>query len=449
MNLKNLIIRKMKSIYDSIKNQDFKKNVLNALPFWIGAIITGLVSVFYAKLFSWAELLSNHIYDQNKWLFLIITPASFVIAWWLVKKYSPFSRGSGIPQVSASIELAVPKNNNTVSKLLSLRVIFIKVLSSIIMIFGGGAIGREGPTIQISASIFKKINDLLPEWYPKISKRNMIVTGAAAGLASAFNTPLGGIVFAIEELTKTHFSFFKSALLTGVIIAGLTALNLSGPYLYLGFPELNNTSRWIVLTIIPIAILTGVSGAIMGSLILYLQRMKKLFKGKYQIILYTILSGIVIAALAIFVDTRILGSGKDIILTSLFSDQKYLDWNIPILRIIGTVISFSVGAAGGIFGPSLSAGAAIGAAASQWLHLSPTDSNLIILCGMVGFLTGITRSPFTSSILVIEMTNNHNIIFNLMLAALAANLFANFISKHSFYDQLKIQYTKEIQSQES
>lgn len=93
------------------------------------------------------------------------------------------------------------------------------------MVFGGGVIGREGPTIQISASIFKTIGDYLPAWYPKISRRNMIVTGAAAGLAAAFNTPLGGIVFALEELTKTHFSYFKSALLTGVIISGLTALN--------------------------------------------------------------------------------------------------------------------------------------------------------------------------------------------------------------------------------
>src|SRR5204862_7590635 len=105
---------------------------------------------------------------------------------------------------------------------------------------------REGPTIQISGSIFKKINDLLPAWYPKISKRNMIVTGAAAGLAAAFNTPLGGIVFAIEELTKTHFSFFKSALLTGVIIAGLTALHFLEPYLYLGYLKLDVVSVWMI-----------------------------------------------------------------------------------------------------------------------------------------------------------------------------------------------------------
>ena len=139
-----------------------------------------------------------------------------------------------------------------------------------------------------------------------------------------------------------------------------------------------------------------------------------------------------------------LGSGKELMETTLFSSTKTMVWYMPILRTIGPIISFTTGAAGGIFAPSLSAGASIGAVLSGWFHLSETETNLMILCGMVGFLTGITRSPFTSSILVIEMTNNHNIIFYLMLTALAANLVANFISRHSFYDHLKDQYVHDI-----
>jgi H+/Cl- antiporter ClcA len=113
------------------------------------------------------------------------------------------------------------------------------------MILGGGVVGREGPTIQIAGSVFRKINLLLPDWWPKISKRNMIMTGAVAGLAAAFNTPLGGIVFAIEELTKTHISFFRTALFTAVIIAGLTAQALFGPYLYLVYPVIKGLSLYI------------------------------------------------------------------------------------------------------------------------------------------------------------------------------------------------------------
>ena len=126
------------------------------MPFWVGAFVSGTLAVLYAKLFSWAESGTLLIYEKTSWAFFIITPACFLVAWWIVVKYSPYSRGSGIPQVSAAIELTNPKHSYKVNVLLGLRVVFIKILSSLIMIFGGGAIGREGPTIQISASIFKK-----------------------------------------------------------------------------------------------------------------------------------------------------------------------------------------------------------------------------------------------------------------------------------------------------
>ena len=326
-------------------------------------------------------------------------------------KFAPFSRGSGIPQVSAAIELSSPKSNHKVNSLLSLKIIFIKIISSLVMVLGGGVIGREGPTIQIAAAIFKKINDWLPSWYPKVAKRNMLITGAAAGLAAAFNTPLGGIVFAIEELTKIHLSFFKSALLTGVVLAGFTALNLLGPYLYLGYPVLSEFPSWIVLIILPVAIITGLLSTEMCNAILLINKQKKKMKRNYQKIIYIVVCGLIIAALGVLIDSRLFGSGKEIMITTLFTNDKHLEWYMPILRIIGPIFSFTVGGSGGVFAPALTAGASIGAVIAGWLHLAASSSNLIILCGMAGFLTGVTRSPFTSAILVLEMTNSHNIIF--------------------------------------
>lgn len=438
----------VKKKYDAIDNTRLKSNILNALPFWLGAFATGAVAVIYAALFSLAESGTIYIYEHASWLFFIITPLCFLLAVWVVTKFAEYARGSGIPQVSAAIELTNPKHHYKVNRLLNLRVLVVKVISSLIMVFGGGVVGREGPTIQIAATIYKKINDWLPQWYPKISKRNMIVTGAAAGLASAFNTPLGGIVFAIEELTKIHFSYFKSALLTGVIIAGLTALHFLGPYLYLGYPVLDDIPGWIVLVIIPLAIVTGICGSGMGKIILFIFKKKETLKKNYQKYIYVIVCGLIIASLAIFVDHRTFGSGKEIMVTTLFTDNKELAWYMPMLRIVGPIISFSTGAAGGIFAPSLSAGASIGAITASLFNLSGPATNLIILCGMAGFLTGITRSPFTCSILVLEMTNSHNIIFYIMLTALVANLMSNLISRHSFYDQLKVKYISEIHQDE-
>lgn len=428
---------------DSINNSRLKRELLNSLPFWIGAFVTGVVAVGYAKLFNLAESGTLYIIHHVAWSLFLITPICFCLSWWIVKRFANYARGSGIPQVSAALELSNPKYNYTVSKLLSFRIVVIKILSSLIMVFGGGAIGREGPTIQIAASIFKKINDLLPAWYPKISKRNMILTGAAAGLAAAFNTPLGGIVFAIEELTKTHFSYFKSALLAGVIIAGLTALSLFGPYLYIGYPVLNDIIFHNIILAIPVVIVAAFAGNFMGTAILYVTNIKSKIKNTAKMLLFSICLATVTVALAYFINFKVLGSGKEIMINTLFSNQKDMEWYVPFLRIIGPILSFSNGGAGGIFAPTLSTGASIGAVMAEWFKLSATQTNLLILCGMTACLTGITKSPFTSAILVIEMTNTHNVIFHILVSALIANVITA-MSKHSFYDYLKDGYIAEV-----
>jgi H+/Cl- antiporter ClcA len=117
---------------------------------------------------------------------------------------------------------------------------------------------------------------------------------------------------------------------------------------------------------------------------------------------------------------------------------------MPVLRMIGPLFSFTTGAAGGVFAPALSAGASIGAAFSGFLHLSPANTNLLVLAGMVGFLTGVTRTPFTSAILVLEMTDRNNVIFHLMLAGMLSSLAAMIVDRHSFYDHLKYQYLREV-----
>src|ERR1700743_3199770 len=428
----------LKHAFDRIKNENLKKNMLQAIPFWIASVITGLIAVVSARLFLMAENLTAMIYKQHEWYLFILMPVCFVIAWWLVKRFAPFSRGSGIPQVAAAIEITSPKSDGRVEKLLSIKVILIKVVSSLILAIGGGAIGREGPTIQIAASVFRKVNQYLPLWWPKVAKRNMIITGAAAGLAAAFNTPLGGIVFAIEELTKTHFSYFKTAIFSSVIIAGLTAQGILGPYLYLGYPKMGNLSGFIFAGVILVAIVTGFLGSGMAKIMLAIFKWKSTFKFNREHVLYVISCALIMAGVAIFVNDTILGSGKDVMERVLFTSDKYSTWYAPLLRIIGPILSFTTGASGGVFAPALGAGASVGSLISGWFHLSDTNTNLLVLAGMVGFLTGVTRSPFTSAILVLEMTNRYNVIFHLILAGMVASLVAILIDKHSFYDHLKI-----------
>jgi H+/Cl- antiporter ClcA len=438
-----------KKTFDRIRNEKFKRNLLQAIPFWIASLLTGLAAVVYTRLFALAEKGTAYIIHLHLWLFFLVTPACFLVAWWLVRRFAPNARGSGIPQVMASIELATPKYNSKVKQLLSLRIVVIKILSSLIMALGGGVIGREGPTIQVAGSIFRKINEWLPKWWPKISKRNMIMTGAAAGLAAAFNTPLGGIVFAVEELTRTHISYFKTALFTAVIIAGLTAQALLGPYLYLGYPDVSHLSGSIFIGVILVAIPAGLAGAFMAKCMLSLFKWKSGFRLTRQHIFYVIGCALLIAGLAFFIDDRVLGSGKTLMTTALFTNDKYNSWYLPLLRIVGPVFSFTTGASGGVFAPALAAGASIGATISGWLNLTATNTNLLVLSGMVAFLTGVTRTPFTAAILVLEMTDRHNVIFHLMLAGMISSLVAIVIDRHSFYDHLKFQYLREVVGEDS
>ncbi len=443
------IRRWLKRVFDRPGNEKIKLNFLRAVPFWIASLLTGLIAVFYSRIFLMAEHGADNLFRSFHWITFIVTPACFLMAWWLVIRYEKFAGGSGIPQVMAAIELATPRDNHKTRKLLSIRVIVIKIVSSFFMILGGGVVGREGPTIQIAGSVFRKVNQLLPDWWPKVSKRNMIMTGAAAGLAAAFNTPLGGIVFAIEELTKTHISYFRTALFTAVIIAGLTAQALFGPYLYLGYPAINGLSVYIFLGVILVAMLAGLGGSITGRILLAIMNLKGRFKKHRQQVFFVLICGFMVAALGFLSSTEFIGSGKSVMTRILFTSDKYLPWYAPIIRMTGSVFSFSTGAAGGIFAPALSSGACIGSVLSGWMKLSDSNTNLLILSGMVGFLTGITRTPFTSSIIVLEMTDRHSLIFYLMLAGMFSGMVSLLIDKHSLYDHLKVRYLRQIEQEEA
>lgn len=438
-------IRKiLKTSFDNIRNERLKQNLLQAVPFWVGSVITGLIAVLYAQIFAFGEEMLHKILNWHLWMIFILAPAGFVLSWWLVKNYAPFAKGSGIPQVMAAVELANPRDNFLIQKLLSFRILFIKILSSFVLVMSGGAIGREGPTIQIAGSIFRKVYEFLPDWWPKISKKNMILTGAAAGLSAAFNTPLGGIVFAVEELSKTHISYFKTALFTAVIIAGLTAQTLAGSYLYLGYPKTQGVTLWIMFPIIFVSGIAGIMSSQLSVTMLKINRLKKKLKTDSSNIIFLIICGLTVAFIAYFLNKDILGSGKDIIERVLFTDEKTEAWYVPILRMLGPALAFTSGGAGGIFAPALSAGASLGSVFADIMNLTENETNVLILAGMVSFLTGITRAPFTSAILVLEMTDRHSLIFHLMLAGMMSSIFSVLVSRHSLYEELKISFLKEI-----
>ncbi|OLY91421.1 H+/Cl-antiporter ClcA [Cnuella takakiae] len=444
-NLNRIVQRRAQELLNRIGNSPVRTNLLQGLPFWIASILTGMLAVAYALLFGYAERLTHVAIGYNKAFLFVLTPFCFWLAWWMVQRGAPFARGSGIPQVMAAMEYTQPGKNGVLNRLLGIRIILVKIASSLVLVLGGGAIGREGPTIQVAASVFAAINKRIPATWPRLADQSYIITGAAAGLAAAFNTPLGGLVFAMEELARIHVRFFRTALFVAVIIAGLTAQGLLGPYLYLGYPDVRNLSYRIFLGVVVVALLSGIAGAVLSRMILWLIAWKRRVQGSFKPWQYAIAAGLLTAAFAFWISTGILGSGKELMTGVLFAPNKEIDLVALVGRFAGPLLAFSTGAAGGIFAPALAAGAAVGGFVAHLFVVGGTHANILVLAGMVGLLTGVTRTPFTSAILVLEMTDRHSVIFHLLVAGLVAQLVALLVDKHSFYDHLKQGVIQELE----
>lgn len=419
-------------------NSNAKNFILLALPYQVSAILTALVAVGYAKLFQWAEHWNMALIANDPRMVFLSAPLGFLVSWWTVRFFSPMAGGSGIPQLIAAVEVGNDEEKNDGSwRFLNVRIIIVKIASSIALALGGGSTGREGPTLQIAGSIYRTVHKLLPPFWPKVSRKVMMVTGGAAGLSAAFNTPLGGIVFAIEELTRTHIAKFRTAVLSSVILSGMTAQWLLGPYLLLGYPKVATVGVSFMYKLLAISVVCGALGVLSGKAILLLDKIRRAIKGWTPQLFFVLGCAFAFAFVAWAFGPFSYGSGERLLDNYLFDPVPAPSWRDAIGRVLGNVFTSGSGGAAGMFAPSLSSGAAIGGLFGSWFGVERGELNMMVLGGMCAFLTGVTRSPFTSAILVLEMTDRHSVIFQLMYASMIASLIAHTIDSRSFYDRMK------------
>ena len=417
----------------------FKKYKLptEAIPFWIASVITGLVAVVYEFLFSFFESLGIKLFNSYPFSVFLVSPLFFSFAWYITQTQAPNARGSGIPQLMVAIDLSNSRKSSRIKYLLNFKIIIVKIASSLLLLIGGGVTGREGPTLQIAGSIYKIIYDWSKPYVSNLNQRVMLITGGASGLAAAFNTPLGGIVYVIEELTRSHITHFRTAIFTSVIIAGMTAQFFLGSYLYLGSPKVTSIPLSSIGTIIVVSIICGFGGAIFSLLLCKIIALKKHLKSLWMSFLVVFSTGLLFALLVYITGVNSMGSGKPVINNILFKGVGSVPWFTFVGRFFGSIFTFSTGSGAGIFAPALSSGAALGALIAELFNIPIEYHTIIVMCGMIGFLTGVTHSPFTSAILVLEMTDRHSAIFYFLLAGLVANLIAKSINKNSFYELQK------------
>ncbi len=387
--------------------------LLLPLLYWLPAILTGCIAVLYARLFDETFKLYREAFSAHALLVSLLTPLGFLTAAALVKKVAPQAGGSGIPQVLHAIHEApagvdaFPSHKDKVS----LKTMFVKIFSSGVAMLSGASIGREGPTVQIASSVFGVAVRFARRRGWKIDYRSFLIAGGSAGVAAAFNTPLAGITFAIEEIAENYFFQFRQEVMITVIIAGITAQALVGDYLYFGHPATAKPSLLVLPAGLLIGLLAGAAGGIF-ALLLSTKKLHRVLPDRWW--LRALACGAVCAALAYATHGDTSGSGYGIV-KNVMDGEGGFRLSFGIEKFVATVLSYLSGAAGGIFSPCLAIGAGFGYAIGELAGLGMP--RICALLGMVSFFSGAVQAPLTSVIIVMEMTDEHILVIPFMIAA--------------------------------
>ncbi|WP_245200006.1 chloride channel protein [Herbaspirillum sp. LeCh32-8] len=406
---------------------------------WTGAVLTGLVAVFYARLIDFGFDLFRRMQGEYRLLPLVLTPAAGALCVWLTRKYFPGAEGSGIPQVIASLGEQGERTSRLAAALLTLRIVVGKIGLSFLAILSGFTIGREGPTVQVGAALMYNMRRFYPRPSAILEKR-LILAGAAAGLAAAFNTPLAGIVFAIEELSRSFEQRASGVVITTIIFAGVVALGLTGNYTYFGtITAGSDSAREVIVSVILCGLLMGAAG---GSFCWLLLNTPKWIPApllnlrSQRPVAFGALCGLLVAVIGVTAGGATFGSGY-VEAKGLLTGQQELSGMYPLAKLASMVGSYLPGIPGGIFAPSLSIGAGFG----NLLHMLFGDISLqvLIALAMVGYLAAVTQSPITSFVIVMEMINGHALVISLMATALLASRVSRFFAP-PLYEALSERY---------
>ncbi len=396
--------------------------------FLIGGLMVGGAAILMALLADAAQEQWRHLLSVSRYAALVITPLGFGLALFLARRFFPNSQGSGIPQVIAARELPDVKARLS---LVSLWIAGGKIFVMLLGLLCGASIGREGPTVQVGAALMFAAGRRALNY-----QRGLLLAGAAAGIAAAFNTPLAGIVFGIEELSRSFESRTSGLVIAAVIAAGLTSLGIVGDYTYFGSTSavLPFGRSWLVVPVC--AVLGGFAGGLFSRILILFTRG---FPGRVgQFIArhrvgFAMLCGLGVALCGLASGDSIYGTG--------YAEARAIVHGVAPgseafgpLKFLASVLSAISGIPGGIFAPSLAVGAGIAADLHLVFHDVPLGA--LALVGMVSYLAGAVQTPITSFVIVSEMTENHAMIIPLMIAALIADATSKTICRGSLYHSL-------------
>jgi H+/Cl- antiporter ClcA len=358
---------------------------------------------------------------------------------WLTRRYFRGAEGSGIPQTIHALESNGTDGNgadgngaNDAPLLMRGRTAVARVLLACAGLFCGGSIGREGPTVHVGAAIAYSLARWLPHPELAAQRRLLILAGGAAGVAAAFNAPLAGIVFGIEELGRSFEERASGLTLTSVVLAGMVAIALAGDYSYFGQPVLAADARQLSLGTFTLALACGLFGGLFSRGLLASVRGLPSVFGRLQQhrIWFALACGLVVACVGLLSGGLTYGSGYREA-KSIIDSGAQLPWAYAPARAVATLVTFLSGVPCGLFAPSLSAGAGLGQLVANLMGESSSVPFAIL--GMCGLLAAVTQAPLTSLVIVMEMTAQHVMVFPLMVTVIIATAVSKLLSQPLYH----------------
>ena len=404
--------------------------------------LAGLAGVGFDKAVNWVQqyrigMLAEVADDAwTVWPMAFLASASLaMLGYYLVRRFAPEAGGSGIPEIEGALEGVRPVR--------WWRVIPVKFFGGMGTLGAGMVLGREGPTVQLGGSFGQMVFDLFRLRKPEV-RHSLVATGAGAGLAAAFNAPLAGIFFVIEEMrTQFHYNFVSiKAVFIGVIMSTVVYRYFNSSLILIDLGMVGDVALNTLWLYLVMGMVIGILGVVFNRLVLGVQDMFQRIHGG-NTTKWVLIGGLIggLCGVLALAQSATVGGGFNMI--PIATAGNYSLSMLVILfaaRLVISLLCFSSGAPGGIFAPILALGTLLGMTygtlCTMWLPEYHLPMGVFALAGMGALLSATLRAPLTAIALVLEMTGNYQLILPMIVTSVGATLFAQLLGGKPLYSQI-------------
>jgi H+/Cl- antiporter ClcA len=376
-----------------------KRNVI----FTLAAILTGLIAIAFGIGVVRAHNFFLTLTKNRPWLPFLLCPGGLAGIVYITRRAFPGAQGSGIPQAIAALQM---QRQEDVDGVLSWRIAVGKFLLTLAGFAVGASIGKEGPTVQIGCTVMNICGRIGLE-RTRALERLLIMAGGAAGITCAFNAPIAGVVFAMEEMSHGIDETMLRSIILAAFVSGVTLFGVLGYQPYFGYSpqQVAFGAEWLVIALC--AAVAGLAGGCFGQMIV--------------------------------APARILPKR----LTAALQGQTLPPIDFGALKWAATMVSYLSGIPGGIFAPSLAVGVGVGVMFAHIFYGLPVAA--LAMVGMAGYFSGVVQSPFTATVIVIEMTSDPAMTVPVGLAALIGALTSRLVCREPAYHAMAAQFLRAIE----